>query len=99
MTVQGRLRQVTCEAVEDRTYYMRREPESRSWSVAEPDRVQLVGGFVDPGALDAEFASESRGVHEAIADVRSLVGVNHLDNALRDRLDVGAVDGCVHPCR
>lgn len=99
MTARGRLLQAECLAIESRAHGMRIEPEPRSWSVAEPDRVHLVCVFVDPRALDAEFASEGGGIHEAIADIRSLVGVNQLDNALRDRLDVGAVDGGVRACR
>ncbi len=40
------------------------KPESGLGSVAEPDRLQLVGVFVDPGALYAEFGGEGRSVHE-----------------------------------
>jgi hypothetical protein len=52
--------------------------------------VQLVCVFVDPGARDTEFASEGRGIHEATPDVRSVIGMDQLDNALRDGLHVNA---------
>ncbi len=49
------------------------EPESGLGSGAEPDGVQLVGVFVDPGALDAEFARKGGGVNETVTNLLASV--------------------------
>jgi hypothetical protein len=80
-------------AVESLAHGRRVEPESRSRSAAEADRVQLASVFVHPGALDSELSGKGRGVHEATSDVRLVVGVDQLDDTPRDGIHIGAVDG------
>lgn len=60
--------------------------------------MQLVRVFVDPGALDAEFAGEGGGIHQRIACFRSVVGDDQLGDALHDGLHAGTVDGGLYAC-
>ncbi len=68
------------------------EPEPGLRTVAEPDGVELVGVFVDPGSLDAEFGRKGRSVHETRSGGLVSIVADQLGNAVCDGLNVGTVE-------